>query len=153
MSCLRWLLGVVSLMVMVTGCTHTKFRLSSTLTALPSDLAADFTYERSSEPATIKVLEKKREYCVKRVTLAAASGRTTTNRWITLDYYDLATPGKTPVILVLPMLGGGYSLERHFANYFATRGYASIIVRRDRRTSSAKVEELNQLFRGPRGGD
>jgi dienelactone hydrolase len=110
-------------------------------------LAADFTYERSTEPPSIKVLEKKREYSVKRVTLAAASGRTTTNRWIELDYYDLPGQAKTPVIMVLPMLGGGYSLERHFANYFASRGYASIIVRRDRRTSSAKVEDLNQLFR------
>jgi dienelactone hydrolase len=147
MKYLRWSLGVASLTVLLSGCTHIKFRLSSALTDLPADLAADFTYERSSEAPAIKVLESKREYCVKRVTLAAASGRTTTNRWITLDYYDLPRPGKTPVILVLPMLGGGYSLERHFANYFASRGYASIIVRRDRRTGSAKAEELNQLFR------
>jgi hypothetical protein len=45
------------------------------------------------------------------------------------------------------MLGGGYALERHFANYFASRGYASVIVRRDPRTKTAAVEQLNQLFK------
>jgi dienelactone hydrolase len=142
----RWILGVVSLGLLVTGCTHSRFRSGSCPAALPADLAADFTYERSSDPPKIKVLETKRAYTIKRVMLPAASGRTTTNRWIELDYYDLSRQEKTPVIMVLPMLGGGYGLERHFANYFASHGYASIIVRRDKRTASAAVEELNQLF-------
>ena len=49
--------------------------------------------------------------------------------------------------MVLPMLGGGYELERHFAGYFAGRGYAAAIVRRDRRQKQMKIEELDQLMR------
>jgi dipeptidyl aminopeptidase/acylaminoacyl peptidase len=45
------------------------------------------------------------------------------------------------------MLGGGYELEKHFANFFASRGYAAAIVRRDRRQKQMKVEELDLLMR------
>src|SRR5206468_10649990 len=116
--------------------------------SLPPSLAADFAYEHLPDRScTVEVLESKSQYTVKRVLVPAVAEGSETNRWIELDYYDLAGKAKTPVIMVLPMLGGGYALERHFANYFASRGYAAVIVRRDNRAASARVEDLNGLFR------
>src|SRR5262249_20107375 len=85
-------------------------------------------------------------FTVRRVSLPATADHLRTNRWIELDYYDITGKAKTPVIMVLPMLGGGYGIERHFANYFVSRGYAAVIVRRDKGANAASVEDLNQLF-------
>ena len=144
-----WWVVVILGGLSVTGCSHSSFRMGQARNSLvPAELAADFAYERPTQfTSRIKVLENKPEYHVKRVALAVPAQGAETNRWIELDYYDLSSTNKSPVILVLPMLGGGYSLERHFANYFASRGYAAIIVRRDARAKSAGVEDLNRLFR------
>ena len=136
--------------VLASGCSHSSFRVNQgRQPTMPSELAADFAYTHSAELTTrISVLETKPEYQIKRVSLQVWDQQFNSNRWIELDYYDLVDNSKpTPVILVLPMLGGGYALERHFANYFATRGYASIIVRRDKRSKGAGVNDLNWLFR------
>ena len=136
--------------VLASGCSHSSFRVNQgRQPTMPSELAADFAYTHPAELTTrISVLETKPEYQIKRVSLQVWDQQFSSNRWIELDYYDLVDNSKpTPVILVLPMLGGGYALERHFANYFATRGYASIIVRRDKRSKGAGVNDLNWLFR------
>src|SRR5881628_2653704 len=131
--------------MLVVGCSHVSLRSGRThATSLPPSLAADFAYEHLPDRScTVEVLESKSQYTVKRVLVPAVAEGSETNRWIELDYYDLAGKAKTPVIMVLPMLGGGYALERHFANYFASRGYAAVIVRRDNRAASARVEDLN----------
>lgn len=133
----------------VSGCSHSSLRLGRTpANQLPAAAAAEFDYVRPDNVlCKMNVIESKSQYTIRRVALAAPSGEPGTNRWIELDYYDLAGKEKTPVVMVLPMLGGGYALERHFANYFASRGYAAVIVRRDSRTSSARVEDLNRLFK------
>jgi hypothetical protein len=95
----------------------------------------------------MNVLEQKAKFTIRRVELLAAPKSNETNRWIELDYYDIDGKEKTPVIMVLPMLGGGYGLERHFASYFASRGYAAVIVRRDRRANTAQLEDLNRLLK------
>ncbi len=135
--------------MLLAGCSHTALRAGRTHPAtLPSDLAAEFAYDRPSDcPCKVAVLEQRDQFTIRRVLLPAAADGLKTNRWIELDYYDLAGKAKTPVIMVLPMLGGGYGLERHFANYFVSRGYAAVIVRRDKRANSARLEDLNGLFR------
>src|SRR5207247_5846083 len=135
--------------LLLVGCTHSSLRVGRSRSAtLPPSLAADFAYARTStRPCQVEVLESRPQFTIKRIQLPAVAEGSETKRWIDLDYYDLTSKAKTPVIMVLPMLGGGYALERHFASYFASRGYAAVIVRRDGRTMSAQVEELNRLFR------
>jgi hypothetical protein len=134
---------------LVSGCSHKAFRsTASNLRTLPPAIAADFTYVRQINPTVkIKVLEQRSDYTIRRVELLAAPSGSDTNRWIELDYYDVGAKNPTPVVMVLPMLGGGYALERHFANYFASRGYAAVIVRRDRRQKTMLVEDLNRLLK------
>jgi hypothetical protein len=139
-------LGLIALLG--AGCTHATLRSGSThCAALPASIAAEYACPKQRDcPCKVKELEENSRFTIRRVELLAASDNAGTNRWIELDYYDIAGKGKTPVLMVLPMLGGGYSIERHFARYFASHGYAAVIVRRDRRGSSARVEDLNRLF-------
>src|SRR5881394_3604624 len=107
--------------VLASGCSHSSFRVNQARQpTMPPELAADFAYDHPAEYTNrISVLETKPEYQIKRVSLQVWDQQFNSNRWIELDYYDLVDNSKpTPVILVLPMLGGGYALERHFANYF-----------------------------------
>ena len=135
--------------MLVSGCSHKALRSSAgNLRTLPPAIAAEFSHVRQANPtAKVKVLEEKPEYTIRRVELLVASNGSHTNRWIELDYYDVNDKTPTPVIMVLPMLGGGYTLEKHFANYFASRGYAAVIVRRDRRQKTMRVEDLNRLLK------
>ena len=73
-----------------------------------------------------------------------------TNRSVTLEYYDIEGDSRVPVVMVLPMSGGGYTVERHFANYFASRGYAAVIVYRDKIPKDQQLlENLNPTARPP----
>jgi hypothetical protein len=96
----------------------------------------------------VEVVEQSAKYVRSRILLDAVADGTNTNRQIELDYYDLRGPEKSPVVMVLPMSGGGYSIERYFASYFASRGYASIIVHRDKIPKDQQmIESLNPMIR------
>jgi hypothetical protein len=96
----------------------------------------------------IEVEEQTAKYVRSRILLNAVVDGTNTNRQIELDYYDLRSPEKVPVVMVLPMSGGGYSIERYFASYFASRGYAAIIVHRDKIPKDQQmIESLNPMIR------
>src|SRR5262245_34990815 len=104
--------GVLLLLgaLLSSGCSHSRFKVSQTpRPSLPTALAADFEYDRCPDrPAKISVLEKRGDYQVKRVALEVAPTTPgATNRFIELDYYELTSTNKAPVIMVLPMLGGG----------------------------------------------
>lgn len=125
-----------SLLVLAAGCSHSKFRTGhSALASLPPEVAADFTYTRTGDfGATEKVREETGGYIAREVQLKPVSSGVGTNdgRRIVIEFYAVRNAtGRTPVVMVLPMSGGGYGLERHFAAYFANRGYASVIVHRD----------------------
>lgn len=134
--------------LLMSGCSHKALRSTTAGSrSLPPAVAADFNYVRHATPATkARVLEQRSDYTIRRVELLSAPRGSDTNRWIELDYYDVNAATPAPVVMVLPMLGGGYALERHFANYFASRGFAAVIVRRDRRQKDMQVEDLNRLL-------
>lgn len=146
-KCLAWL-GLSALIT--SGCTHGTLRSTRIqLKSLPAAMAAEYAYVRQEKPACkMKVLETKSEFTRKQIELLVTGEGAATNRSIRLEYYDL--PGKTnsPVILVLPMLGGGYGVERIFASYFASRGYAAVIVHRAKINKKEKgLEDLNPMLK------
>jgi pimeloyl-ACP methyl ester carboxylesterase len=84
-----------------------------------------------------KELEARRGCTIKQVELAVESNPAGSPT--VLEYYQL-TRGTNPVILLLPVSGGGYQIERFFARYFARHGFAVLIVHR------AKIaRELNEI--------
>src|SRR5204863_9304210 len=89
-------------------------------------------------------------YSVRKVELAGIGPSlvsTRTNRPLVLDYYLPLHKEKTPVLLILPMLGGSYPLEKYFAVYFAKRGFAAIIVHRDKLPRNSKIEAVDGMLR------
>src|SRR6266849_2770400 len=101
-------LGLIALLG--TGFTHASLRSGSTrCAALPASIAAEYACPKQPDcPSKVKVLEENSRFTIRRVELLAASDHAGTNRWIELDYSDIAGQGKNPVLMVLPMLGGGY---------------------------------------------
>jgi len=64
---------------------------------------------------------------------------------ITLEWYAPTVPVRTPppVILVLPIFGGGYEVSRLFAPYFAEKGFSAFIVHRQNRYR--RFDDLRQI--------
>ena len=122
--CLGWLLAA--------GCCHLPMRQPAPPPPpLPQELSTQFNY-----PRTVALDAKEQEtthrsrYEIKRIEMAALPDRFDTNRLLRLDYYAPHREGRKPVVLVLPISGGGYPLEKHVSAYFARRGWAAVIVRR-----------------------
>jgi 2,6-dihydroxypseudooxynicotine hydrolase len=62
-------------------------------------------------------------------------------RQLELDVYLPAGPGPHPVILLLPAARSSYAVEASFARYFAERGHAGAILRRERTAGRGSVIE------------
>ncbi|HEY6170586.1 MAG TPA: prolyl oligopeptidase family serine peptidase [Verrucomicrobiae bacterium] len=133
------------------GCCHlSASREPRTCEALPETLAAEFAAAQADPPPVIEGDPVTgRSYYFQPVEVPAAPDRFATNRVITLDCLLPREAGRHPVVLVLPISGGGYQLERHFARYFARHGLAAVVVHRrkiDIETRSA--EDTNELLKG-----
>jgi dienelactone hydrolase len=112
-------------------------------------MAADFGYERPAHrPNHQEIISQRSDYTVRRVTFPSVANASPSRRRLNLLYYAPAKVEKAPAILVLPMLGGSYDLEKHFAGYFAKRGIAALIVLRDRkRLDPNRLENLNLMLK------
>ncbi len=142
-------LGLCAGAVLLTGCTHSS--LNGGLTSkriLPAAIITEYECPKVKDmEVTSKVIDQTSKYVVKRVQIKGVDDGTNTERLITLDYYDIVGSERRPVVMVLPMSGGGYSVERHFAAYFAGRGYAAVIVHRDKVPKDEQmIENLNPMI-------
>jgi len=135
--------------LLVSGCSHSSLRAGKTHPQpLPPAIVEEYSYAKSDTPAKVTVLEAKNGFTIKQVRVPIPDDDLGTNRSVQLEYYDIAGDAKVPVVMVLPMSGGGYTVERHFANYFASRGYAAVIVHRDKVPKNQQVlENLNPMMK------
>jgi hypothetical protein len=121
---------------------------------LPVEVEREYACPKGGDfDPQVEILEQTASYVRKRITIKPPPGvldgvgGTNTERRIGVEYYDSKAPGKKPVVLVLPMAGGGYTIERHFANYFANRGYAAVIVQRERLPKDQQlIQNLNPMM-------
>jgi dienelactone hydrolase len=61
---------------------------------------------------------------------------------ITFEYYDVVdAPGRTPVVVLPPILSGHLIVTRYFARYFANQGWRAVVLTRDR----DPLEQLDDL--------
>ena len=84
-------------------------------------------------------------FSIHRIGMTAVADRT--NRILSLDYYRPVGTNPFPIIVVLPIIGGGYPLEKMFCAYFARHGMAALLVRREslKRTLD-RLEEINDAL-------
>ena len=139
-------LGLISMLG--SGCCHLPSSSGAKRPSLPQPLAVQFTYLKA-EGLVCQEKDKtsNRDYSIKTIELTSPSPEKGTNRSLVLDYFIPRTTGKHPVIVILPMLGGSYPLEKYFAAYFGKRGYASIIVHREKPPKDASFEVLDALLK------
>jgi hypothetical protein len=125
-----FLAAVLIWALLFSGCVHLPG--SGSNRATPAALPAWAT-NSIARPETLafdiheKELESRRSYTIKQVELAVKSNPA--GPPTVLEYYQLAR-GTHPIILLLPVSGGGYDAERFFARYFAQHGLAVVIVHR-----------------------
>lgn len=68
------------------------------------------------------------------------------DRRMSVDLYQPARSTRPGVILLLPSAGGSYWIEEGFARYFATRGYAALLLRREKTPDGARViDSINTI--------
>ncbi|MCI0744793.1 MAG: alpha/beta hydrolase [Verrucomicrobia subdivision 3 bacterium] len=121
---------------------------SNAAVTLPPEVAAEFQTPGHEDAANELGLAQNHRYMSLRFELAALPNGNTTNRPLTLECYLPAKRTNPPVIMILPMLGGTYPLERYFARYFARHGLASVIVHREKiKAEPDSADGLNELFR------
>lgn len=116
---------------LLTGCCHLRETCNPRpARPVPAETAALVAYSKLTPPGcTASNLESNSRFTVQRITMPAAASRT--NRVLELDFYRPSGTNRTAVIVVLPIIGGGYPLEKLFCAYFARQGMAAVLVRRD----------------------
>lgn len=137
------------LVLMGAGCCHLRESTAPRNTApVPKSAAASIRYaNRSTALPVVTELEQNRRFTIQRITLPAVADPQGTNRLLELDYYQPAGTNPMPVIVVLPIIGGGYPAEKHFCAYFARHGMASILVRRESlKKVINRLEEINETL-------
>jgi hypothetical protein len=114
----------------LTGCVHLPAKKTAPVAEpLPDAIASAFKdLSTNSFKADETLLEVNVRYALRRVELSFAD-KASSN--IVIEYYQVRnrkTP--SPVIVLLPISGGGYEIENHFARYFAKHGFAVALVHR-----------------------
>ena len=81
--------------------------------------------------------------------MATTDGLEESERTIEVEWYESSQPGQRAALLVLPILGGNYPIERAFCRFFAYRGiHCALIHRRTMKfTTSASPTDLEALLR------
>jgi pimeloyl-ACP methyl ester carboxylesterase len=145
-------LAVIGVACLLTaGCCHLPVRgPDAPPPPLPAELSAQFDYPRAlGLDASETGMRSRAWYEIRRIDMAAVPDRFDARRTVVLDYYSPRGGSKKPVVLLLPISGGGYGLEEFFATYFARRGWAAVIVhRRKMPHEPADGEELNGMLKG-----
>ena len=103
----------------------------------PNDLVIGSTFPRTNSPYTIHEVE------IRSVTRPSGN-----DRKLVLECYTPHSKAKpAPVILILPIIGGDYPLERHFARYFARHGMAAVLLKRDNLVKGERFDQIDTVLR------
>jgi len=115
---------------------------------VPARILEAVTYARPDLLiCTVSNLECNARFSIQRISMQANANHTSTNRTLILDYYRPKSTNRVAVVLVLPIIGGGYPLEKYFCAYFARHGLAAVLVRRDRLRTPDHLAEIDDLLR------
>src|SRR5688572_21129923 len=125
-------IGGLAMLLLAGCCGH--FTCSNPRTALapPAEVLHEFTPPSLGDVDTIESgLEIARHYRLARFELPGATNGSANCRPLVLDCFLPHGRTNAPVVLILPMLGGSYPLEKFFGKYFAKHGMASVLVHRE----------------------
>lgn len=137
------ILGLLGGLVSLCGCVHLPAKCSRPAPPpLPEAIKARFARPDSQSVAVQEVRrEVHRRYRAEAIELTIAPGSTNGDYQLQFDFYH-ANREPSPAILLLPMAGGGYQIERKFAKYFVSHGFAVVIAHRRKVPHEEKLEAI-----------
>ena len=142
-------LFLIPLLISISGCSHFSadpdYRKPP---PLPKEIQTSYAYDKYHGNYENKILAKNSHYTLQQITFPSNHNILQLQHDITIDYYAIDSTEKTPVILVLPILGGNNNIASIFARYFAKHGFATAIVHRQNRYKKmGYLKHTNQIMR------
>src|SRR6266705_2417086 len=127
----RSLTGLLAGLLGLCGCAH--LHPARHTSSSPPFAVSDRKQEAEPKSAALSCREREvqlhRNYKLKRIEIDAQTDQGEHGEAIVLDYYQCSKePG--PIILLLPVSGGNYEVENHFARYIAKHGVAVVVAHR-----------------------
>ncbi len=131
------------------GCAHTSMNPDyAGPKPLPANIEKEYDYIRFNGEYSSEVLEENKRVVLKQIRFTPSMNIIDMDHDIILDYYDIKSKSKSPVILVLPIFGGSNYFAKTFAEYFSDNGYSSIIVHRQKRYKTFKdLDKMDNILR------
>ncbi len=148
----RWrLIGGLAMTWLVGGCAHLHPIAVRPPVDVPAETAAYYDYPKATIAPQIERLGDHKDYTVERVRwpFASAAPVEPADAVIEVEWYASRQPGRRAAVLVLPILGGDYPIERAFCRFFAQRGLHCALVHRRtiKFTASESPADLEVLLR------
>src|SRR4030095_16714972 len=143
------LFAICAMAVLLSGCCgHFRCARNHKIAPVPSEVAKEFSRPSVREADVRETRVHTNEYHLEtQFELIAVTNGPSSSRALVLDCFLPTRTTNPPVILILPMLGGKYPLERFFAKYFARHGLASVIVHREDTDGTPETADaVNTLF-------
>ncbi|PIQ84188.1 MAG: hypothetical protein COV75_03600 [Candidatus Omnitrophica bacterium CG11_big_fil_rev_8_21_14_0_20_63_9] len=139
------------LVAVLNGCAFAPSRAPTVAPKpLPAEIAAYYSYSPRTATPTVQLVRERRafrEYLVQFP--LSTSGFEPTEPVVEFEWMESKMPGRRPAILVNPILGGDYPLERGICRYFAARGFHVALIHRKTLKISPEhqVERIELLLR------
>jgi hypothetical protein len=127
------------------GCAHVaRFKTPPPPQKPPRNLTDYYRYSPLTSAPHVTLLKSHKTYTEKKMVFQGVEDTTGYRSPLVIDYYEPNEKKRHPLIVITPILGKNYGIERSFANYFANRGFACAIVHR-RRLRLLPDEEVGQI--------
>lgn len=101
-----------------------------------------FEYEKKPIAAEKKLTEKGRNYEIWKITFPSYV-KIGKNDKVAARYYKLKGNKPRPVVLIFPISGGGYQIERHTAELLNKHGYHAVIL--ERKKDLFRIDNLSKI--------
>src|SRR5690606_8473137 len=116
--------------------------------ALPEPLAERYELELEPAEAVTDAVRERRDFVVREVVLP---GRESIDGMppieeLRFEYYDVGE-AVTPAIVVLPIANGNMLVSRYFARYFASRGWAALVIDHHRDPMDDLLDDPESIIR------
>lgn len=119
------------LLLFESSCAHVaRVKVPSHPLPVPRHLLDYYRYEPIQTKPVVHLLRVRNLYVEKRIIFRGVEDPTGHRSSLVIHYYEPKAKKQHPLILITPILGKKYGIERSFANYFAKRGFACAIVHR-----------------------
>ena len=133
--------ALVVVLLLITGCMYVPMANDySGPQPLPEEIRCSFSYEKVVPVTQERIISEESGYRLRRIEFVPEYNILPFDHRIQMDYYDINGDQPVPVILVLPILGGSNGISSAFARFFARKGYAVVLVHRQK-----KYKDLEHL--------